>query len=134
MIMASCITNLKEIYLDKKSPLKEDIPCKQTKGTMEYEKAKTAMVHYVVQLCEGVSYLHGKKLVHRDLKLENILVIFVFVIFGIFFNFCPSFSILLLFPISSIILNVWTSFLYSVFFGPISVSLFPLFLYSVNPI
>ncbi|XP_071175970.1 uncharacterized protein [Mytilus edulis] len=74
MIMASCITNLKEIYLDKKSPLKEDIPCKQTKGTMEYEKAKTAMVHYVVQLCEGVSFLHGKKLVHRDLKLENILV------------------------------------------------------------
>lgn len=29
---------------------------------------------YATQLCRGVAYLHKKDLVHRDLKLENILV------------------------------------------------------------
>ena len=32
------------------------------------------MAEYVVQICRGIDYLHKKDLVHRDLKLENILV------------------------------------------------------------
>ncbi|VDI21686.1 Hypothetical predicted protein [Mytilus galloprovincialis] len=32
------------------------------------------MAAYVVQLCSGLQYLHDKNLVHRDLKLENVLL------------------------------------------------------------
>ena len=34
---------------------------------------KTAL-RFVTELCEALSYLHGKQIVHRDLKPENILV------------------------------------------------------------
>ncbi|XP_063436022.1 uncharacterized protein LOC134716985 isoform X2 [Mytilus trossulus] len=32
------------------------------------------MAAYVVQLCSGLQYLHDKNLVHRDLRLENVLL------------------------------------------------------------
>lgn len=31
-------------------------------------------VHIVTELCDALSYLHGKQIVHRDLKPENILI------------------------------------------------------------
>ena len=32
------------------------------------------LARYAMQMCRGLEYLHSKKLVHRDMKLENILV------------------------------------------------------------
>jgi serine/threonine protein kinase len=32
------------------------------------------LARYAMQICRGLEYLHTKKLVHRDMKLENILV------------------------------------------------------------
>lgn len=34
----------------------------------------TEAVHIVSRICSGVSYFHGEKLIHRDLKLSNILL------------------------------------------------------------
>lgn len=36
------------------------------------------MAKMVIEICEGLRYLHNKDLVHRDLKLENILVSILF--------------------------------------------------------
>lgn len=32
------------------------------------------LARYAMQICIGLGYLHKKELVHRDIKLENILV------------------------------------------------------------
>lgn len=37
--------------------------------------SEDAAMGYFVQIAEAVSYCHVKKLIHRDLKLENILVV-----------------------------------------------------------
>ena len=88
MIMASCLTNLKDVYLDKKFTLKEDNPSKTAAGSVVHEKAKESMIHYAIQICAGIQYLHDKKLVHRDLKLENILVRYTFTYFILWKRTC----------------------------------------------
>ena len=42
-------------------------------------EAMVVMADFALQLCRGVDYLHQRGYVHRDLKLENILVRQVFV-------------------------------------------------------
>ncbi|XP_014790215.1 uncharacterized protein LOC106883634 [Octopus bimaculoides] len=72
MILEYCHTTLKSIFVrdDDKyqvNPGKYSIPEKQ-------KKVMKHLCHYVQQLCEAIAYLHHKNLVHRDLKMENILV------------------------------------------------------------
>ncbi|CAI9728026.1 Dual specificity kinase shkA [Octopus vulgaris] len=72
MILEYCHTTLKNIFVrdDDKyhvNPGKYSIPEKQ-------KKVMQNLCHYVRQLCEAIGYLHQKNLVHRDLKMENILV------------------------------------------------------------
>lgn len=42
------------------------------------------LARYVIQICEGLEYLHTKKMVHRDMKLENILVKFFVIDYKIY--------------------------------------------------
>uniref|UniRef100_A0A8R1U1V0 Uncharacterized protein n=1 Tax=Onchocerca volvulus TaxID=6282 RepID=A0A8R1U1V0_ONCVO len=40
-----------------------------------YEKFDcTEIVHFATQICQGVSYLHTKKIIHKDLRTKNIFV------------------------------------------------------------
>lgn len=68
MILEYCKCTLRDkvIHEDYQNPGKVDHSLQQT--------PKLEMARYASQICQGLEFLHGKDLVHRDLKLENILV------------------------------------------------------------
>eukprot|EP01128_Nolandella_sp_AFSM9_P008596 TRINITY_DN5283_c0_g1_i1.p1 TRINITY_DN5283_c0_g1~~TRINITY_DN5283_c0_g1_i1.p1 ORF type:complete len:397 (+),score=65.51 TRINITY_DN5283_c0_g1_i1:137-1192(+) len=45
-----------------------------TSLTREVDLNLLEVAHFARQVCEGLGYLHSKKLIHRDLKSENILL------------------------------------------------------------
>ncbi|XP_033744460.1 uncharacterized protein LOC117330353 [Pecten maximus] len=69
MVLEYCTDTLKSVFIDAEyeNPGKCPIYPDQV-------EAIESMAKYFVQICEGVSYFHRKGLVHRDLKLENILI------------------------------------------------------------
>ncbi|XP_060075713.1 uncharacterized protein LOC132555383 [Ylistrum balloti] len=69
MVLEYCTDTLKSIFIDGdfRNPGKCPVYSEQVE-TIEN------MARYFVQICEGVDYFHRKGLVHRDLKLENILI------------------------------------------------------------
>nr|XP_034307373.1 uncharacterized protein LOC105333658 isoform X2 [Crassostrea gigas] len=68
MILEYCKCTLRDkvIHEDYQNPGKVDHSLQQT--------PKLEMARYASQICQGLEFLHGKDLVHRDLKLENILL------------------------------------------------------------
>lgn len=68
MILEFCECTLKDRLIndDYQNPGKVDESLQQ--------KPKLEMARYSSQICHGLEYLHSKDLVHRDLKLENVLV------------------------------------------------------------
>ncbi|KAK3592500.1 hypothetical protein CHS0354_026621 [Potamilus streckersoni] len=71
MIMEVCEMTLKEVFLNGE----EDVnPGKFESESSQQVNAMKQMSKYAVQMCSGLGYLHEKGFVHRDLKLENVLV------------------------------------------------------------
>lgn len=68
--MEVCKHTLKHKFIDKD----KHNPGKQSVGSEAYQQAMVSMASMCLQVCSGVKYLHEKGYVHRDLKLENILV------------------------------------------------------------
>ncbi|XP_069141272.1 tyrosine-protein kinase Fer-like [Argopecten irradians] len=69
MVLEYCTDTLKSVFIDGsyRNPGKlRDYP--------DQIESIESMSKSFVQICEGVSYFHKKGLVHRDLKLENILI------------------------------------------------------------
>lgn len=70
MLMELCECTLRRTFLDR-----DDCnPGKYPHDSAEYHHAMVAMADICRQLTSGVKYLHDKGFIHRDLKLENILV------------------------------------------------------------
>lgn len=69
MIMEYCDDTLKSKFIspDYENPGKVEIYSVQIEQMEE-------LARYAVQICGGLEFLHKKKMVHRDMKLENILV------------------------------------------------------------
>ena len=70
MVMEVCKYTLKERFVNP------DVnnPGKLQPGTSSQTQAMIMMADFALQLCSGLKYIHDKGFVHRDLKLENILV------------------------------------------------------------
>ncbi|XP_078592479.1 uncharacterized protein LOC144871212 [Branchiostoma floridae x Branchiostoma japonicum] len=65
-----CQDNLRDYIFYKK----DRNPGKHRKGTAEREAASHVIKPLAVQVATALSYIHSVNLVHRDLKLENILI------------------------------------------------------------
>ncbi|XP_071175960.1 tyrosine-protein kinase Fer-like [Mytilus edulis] len=70
MIMEYCDDTLKSKFIspDYENPGKVEIYSVQIEQMEE-------LARYAVQICGGLEFLHKKKMVHRDMKLENILTV-----------------------------------------------------------
>ena len=70
MVLEFCSGTLKEKIINDNY----DNPAKVGKIYSVQVEQMEEMADLVIQICEGLRYIHKKDMVHRDLKLENILV------------------------------------------------------------
>lgn len=70
LVMEYCSRTLSDVLIDG------DFcnPCKLSPDDPSLGTSYETIAMYALQICEALTYLHGKSLVHRDLKLANILV------------------------------------------------------------
>lgn len=69
MILEYCQSTLKDKFIGS-----GDSPSEMGSVHSLQLDAMNRMSTFVVQICRGVQYLHNIDMVHRDLKLENVLV------------------------------------------------------------
>ena len=68
--MEYCDDTLKSKFIDSEY----DNPAKVGNIYSVQVEQMEELARYAMQMCRGLEYLHKKKLVHRDMKMENILV------------------------------------------------------------
>ncbi|KAL3853546.1 hypothetical protein ACJMK2_017081 [Sinanodonta woodiana] len=71
MVLETCKDTLKNVFI---GPEVEN-PGKVSNDSGHQMRAMKFMASYAIQICKGLKYLHDKGFVHRDVKLENILVL-----------------------------------------------------------
>ena len=80
MILECCKCTLKDklISVDHQNPGKVDESLQQ--------QPKLEMARYASQICQGLEFLHSRDLMHRDLKLENVLVCMQLIYVNLYFE------------------------------------------------
>lgn len=71
MIMGYCDCTLKDKFINSEY----ENPAKVGNVYSIQIEQMEELARYVIQICNGLDYIHKKKLVHRDMKLENILTV-----------------------------------------------------------
>lgn len=86
MVMEHCSGTLKDKIINEDY----DNPAKVGKIYSVQVEQMEEMARMVMEICEGLRYIHNKDMVHRDLKLENVLVSNNLTIIGIFSEYNMS--------------------------------------------
>lgn len=70
--MEYCEDTLEDVVMKKRQPP----PCSRFKNISECSASWEFFVTMMCDVCRGLEHIHSREMVHRDLKLANILVIF----------------------------------------------------------
>lgn len=77
IFMEYCEDTLEDVVMKKRQPP----PCSRFKNISECSASWEFFVTMMCDVCRGLEHIHSREMVHRDLKLANILVIFFLIPF-----------------------------------------------------
>ncbi|CAC5411329.1 unnamed protein product [Mytilus coruscus] len=70
IFMEYCEDTLKDVVMKKREPL----PCSRFRNISECISSWEFYVNIMCDVCQGLDHIHSREMVHKDLKLANILI------------------------------------------------------------